>query len=191
MPNWDGWYLFTSFQCCGLIYFPPLSHLIGLWTWDSKCKLVCKLYQWCEGRHLVFISGRWESLAEFVGCYSAHPRDAEVKDFVLKRSVHIVRNWRHACVCVCVFLLLRFSFCGLRSNRAITWKCCLSPHTHKCYIKVIMIFLLLWLLLFKRLILWFCICPAQKHTRAATLKGRATSLNDSMVHLIYSGCWRK
>lgn len=99
------------------------------------------------------------------------------------------------CVCVCFslieILILRAQIKQSHNLKMLFVSKDTHTHTHKCYIKVIMIFLLLWLLLFKRLILWFCICPAQKHTRAATLKGRATSLNDSMVHLIYSGCWRK
>lgn len=88
---WDGWYLFISFHPCGLIYFPPLPHRIGPWTCDLKCKLVCKLYQWCARRHHVFISGRRGDVQRLLAA-ALHDgnreqrRDAEVKEFVWRSS---------------------------------------------------------------------------------------------------------
>lgn len=106
----EGWYLFISFQSCGLVYFPPLSHLIGSWTWDLKCRLVCKLYQWCERRHLVFISGRRGDFQRLLAAV-LHITDAQVTDFVLTGSFTSERShrryaWARARVCCALLLFI-------------------------------------------------------------------------------------
>lgn len=73
----------------------------GLEPGDSKCKLVCKLYQWCERRHLVFISGRWETSRDcwLLLCTSIRCRS---QGFCFERACSHSQELK-MCVCVCVF----------------------------------------------------------------------------------------